>query len=132
MLKTTHANDYTITTDDYNALSSYVNNVAAICYGSANAAGWWNNPVENGTKFMLMVSEIAEAMEGDRKQSMDDHLPHRTAVEVELADAVIRIMDFAGGKNLDLGGALAEKLHYNQTRADHKLENRAKIGGKKY
>src|SRR4029077_14292055 len=49
----------------------------------------------HGTKFMLMVSEIAEAMEGDRKDLMDDKLPHRKMAEVELADAVIRIFDFA-------------------------------------
>ena len=50
---------------------------------------------------------------------------------MELADAVIRIMDLAGAVGLDLGGAVAEKLDYNQKRADHKPENRAKDGGKK-
>ncbi|XUM19805.1 hypothetical protein ACRAVF_19255 [Bradyrhizobium oligotrophicum S58] len=38
---------------------------------------------------MLIVSEIAEAMEGERKSLMDDHLPHRKMVEVELADTLI-------------------------------------------
>src|SRR5271168_4098252 len=42
---------------------------------------------------MLVVSEVAEAMEGDRKDLMDDKLPHRKMLEVELADAVIRILD---------------------------------------
>ena len=49
-----------------------------------------------GTKLMLSVSELAEAMEGHRKGLMDDHLPHRPMIEVELADALIRIMDLAG------------------------------------
>jgi hypothetical protein len=52
--------------------------------------------------------------------------------EVELADAVIRIFDLAGAYNMDLAGAIAEKLAYNQQRADHKPENRAKAGGKAY
>jgi hypothetical protein len=52
--------------------------------------------------------------------------------EVELADAVIRIFDLAGGYGLDLGGALAEKLEYNASRADHKPENRKDLFGKKF
>ena len=71
-------------------------------------------------------------MEGDRKNLMDDHLPHRKMIEVELADAVIRIGDLAGKLGLDLGGAIDEKLVYNRNRADHKKENRLQEGGKKY
>lgn len=107
-------------------------------------SGWWTN-IETGEKInpkatkhlvgeklMLIVSEVAEAMEGDRKGLMDDKLPHRSMIEVELADAVIRIGDLAGALGLDLGGAIQEKLEYNANRADHKLENRLKAGGKKY
>lgn len=57
---------------------------------------------------------------------------HRPGIEVELADAVIRIFDLAGGFNLDLGGAIAEKPAYNANRADHKPENRKLDGGKAY
>ena len=70
-------------------------------------------------------------MEGVRKGIMDDHLPHRKMEEVEHADAIIRIFDYAGGHGLDVGGALVEKLKYNISRADHQVENRAKEGGKK-
>ena len=63
---------------------------------------------------------------------MDNHLPHRKMVEVELADAMIRIMDLAGAMNLDLGGAMVEKLLYNTQRSDHKVDNRAKTNGKKF
>jgi hypothetical protein len=71
-------------------------------------------------------------MEGARKGLMDDKLPARTMLEVELADAVIRIFDMAGGLHLDLGGAIAEKLAYNAQRADHKPGNRIKPGGKTF
>jgi len=81
---------------------------------------------------MLMVSEISEAMEGERKSLQDDKLPHRRMAEVELADALIRIFDYAGGFGYDLGGALVEKCLYNLQRADHKPEHRAADGGKKF
>lgn len=62
----------------------------------------------------------------------DDKLPHRLQIEVELADAVIRIADLAGALGLDLGGAIAEKIRFNEHRPDHRLENRAAAFGKAY
>ena len=106
-----------------------------ICHMLARNAGWWNGTITNetyATKLALIHSEVSEALEGLRKDKMDDHLPHRKAVEVELADAVIRIMDMAGALGLDLSGAMVEKLAYNQQRADHKQENRNADGGKKF
>jgi hypothetical protein len=102
-------------------------------------AKWWvdlntGEPLKRnvGELLCLIHSEISEAMEGHRKGLMDDKLPHRPMLEVELADAVIRIFDMAGGLGLDIGGAIGEKLEYNASRADHKPENRAAIGGKKF
>jgi hypothetical protein len=102
-------------------------------------AGWWSN-LETGERkdrnvgelLCLIHSEISEAMEGHRKGLMDDKLPHRPMIEVELADALVRIFDLAGGLNLDLGGAMVEKLEYNAQREDHKVEARKATGGKAY
>jgi NTP pyrophosphatase (non-canonical NTP hydrolase) len=113
-----------------------------ICHAAAAESGWWTDlhtgePIAHrphfvGEKLMLVVSEIAEAMEGHRKGLQDDKLPHRQMIEVELADAVIRIADLAGGLGLDLGGAIEEKLAFNAQRADHKPEARKALGGKAY
>lgn len=118
------------------------NTLVAICHGASKDAGWWNDLKTGesivtrqhvvGEKLMLAVSELAEAMEGHRKSLMDDKLPHRPMIEVELADAVIRISDLAGALGLDLGGAIAEKLAFNSVRPDHKPENRMLENGKKY
>lgn len=51
--------------------------------------------------------------------------------EVELADAVIRIFDLAGSMEYNLGDAIAEKIEYNATREDHKIENRGGKEGEK-
>ena len=102
---------------------------------------WWrdnagndirDNPLTFSNKLLLIVTEIAEACEGDRKNLMDDKLPHRAMREVELADALIRICDLAAGYELDLAGAVVEKLAYNSTRADHTVDGRKSAGGKTY
>lgn len=110
----------------------FAGSLQELCHGLAKEAGWHNKPRELGTDLMLIVSEVSEAMEGARKDLMDDHLPHRKMLEVELADAMIRILDTAGKYNLDIGGAMVEKLIYNTERADHKLANRDADGGKKF
>jgi NTP pyrophosphatase (non-canonical NTP hydrolase) len=114
----------------------------SVCFFASFQAGWWinpttlydsrDNPMCFSQKLCLIHSEISEAMEGDRKNLMDDKLPHRQMREVELADAVIRIFDLAGAYGMDLGGAIAEKMAYNAQRPDHKIENRMADGGKAY
>lgn len=109
-----------------------INDVVSLCAGIAKESGWDEKQREMGTKLCLVHSEVSEAMEGYRKDLMDDHLPHRKMFEVELGDAVIRIGHISGEQNLDLGYSIVEKLEYNTKREDHKPENRAKENGKKF
>ena len=115
-----------------------LNNLAEDIHHGTNRK-WWvdletGQPLKRnvGELLMLIVSEVAEAMEGHRKDLMDDHLPHRKMLEVELADAIIRILDLSEGLSLDIGGAVMEKIQYNATRADHQKEARLGPNGKKY
>jgi len=123
--------------------------MAAFIHSLNKQAGWWTDlqtgddltcnypagekPKRNvGELLCLVHSEISEAMEGHRKNLNDDKIPHRKMLEVDLADAVIRIFDMAAGMGMDIGGAIAEKLLYNMQRTDHKPENRQGDNGKKY
>lgn len=99
---------------------------------------WWHDKNGNrlqrnkGELLCLVHSEVSEAMEGERKDLMDDKLPHRKMAEVEMADALIRILDYCAGFGYDLGGAVEEKLLYNSARADHTHEARELPNGKKF
>jgi NTP pyrophosphatase (non-canonical NTP hydrolase) len=118
-------------------MTSSLNEYARLCH-EANSK-WWHDvdtgePIErnDGELFMLMVSEIAEAMEGVRKDLMDDKLPHRKAAEVELVDLFIRAFDYAGARGFDLDGAFADKMAFNAVREDHTHEHRRGPNGKKF
>ena len=115
-----------------------VNACAKDCHEAAVKGGWWHDAEGRekdrniGELLCLIHSEISEAMEGARKGLMDNHLKHKSMMEVELADAIIRIFDLAESKGFNLGQTIYEKLEYNKLRADHKIVNRLKDGGKKF
>lgn len=124
-----------------------LNNLTKKAYQNALSAGWWDNEREFGTILMLIVSEAAEALEADRTGTkldiskdrlsqiiaMDSVEDFRLAfkenvkdtIEDELADIVIRVMDYCGRKDIDLESHVVGKMRYNNTRG-------YKHGGKNY
>jgi hypothetical protein len=102
--------------------------------------GWWDDATAYGgriqdkylipTKIALMHSELSEALEGNRKNLMDTHLPQYPMEAVEYADTIIRILDVCGHRGFDIGRIVADKRAYNAIRADHTREARAAAGGK--
>ena len=118
-------------------LEDLIGHLQSTCHGLSTEAGWWDGPnrptsQDVAEKLLLIHCELSEAVEGRRKNLNDDHLPHRKMFDVELADAAIRLFDLAGAMQIDLAGAIVEKLAYNTRRQDHKPENRALEGGKKF
>lgn len=79
-----------------------LNAFAKEIYQHNKEVGWWDGDRSLMTVGMLIISEIGEAMEGARKDLMDDHLPHRKMVEVELADTLIRTLDLGAHLGLEL------------------------------
>ncbi|MDP3869128.1 hypothetical protein [Phenylobacterium sp.] len=122
-----------------NLWAEALNDMADVVFRENVEMGWYSDPATGlrkdrnvGELLCLVHSEVSEAMEGHRKNLMDDKLPDRPMIEVELADVVIRVFDLAAYLGLDLGGAVVAKRLFNAQREDHKLETRMAAGGKAF
>ena len=88
----------------------------------------WADARTVGDLLMLMVTEVAEAMEEWR----NNHAPNEIRVHagkpegspIELADVVIRILSFCGKFEIDLQDAILRKMAYNATRPHRHGEKR--------
>ena len=65
----------------------------------------------------LATMEIGEAMAGARKPQQDSHLPYYMSLEVEIADAIIYLLDLAAARNLRVVDAMLAKADYNRSRS---------------
>ena len=97
--------------------------------------GFYDAPHNIGMDLMLIVSELAEALEADRNEDRCDlkafnevliseqydyatcfkKYVHNT-LEDEIADAFIRLLDFAECWGIDLERHVFLKMEYNKTR----------------
>lgn len=108
-----------------------LNELGKRAFENATAKGFHDNPQNIATRLMLIVSELSEAMEADRK---DRHAPStkeldyttldtstfkitvKDTFEDELADAAIRLVELAASLGIDLDMHVEMKMRYNATR----------------
>ena len=107
-------------TEDKRRLANEINSLSQEAYSTAWKNGFHDPDSESnqtGMALALIHSEISEALEALRKGNPSDtHCPEYKKFEIELADAVIRILDLAGSQDMDIGGAILEKMRYNSSR----------------
>ena len=80
-----------------------------LCHSIAKEKGFWNKERNVGEALMLIVTELAEAMEGYRHK--DD-----ANFREELADTFIRLFDLCGGLGIDIEAEISKKAEKNKSR----------------
>lgn len=80
--------------------------------------GFWHEGADRNKAEMiaLMHSELSEMLEAVRKPHKDEHCPAFDNEVIELADLIIRALDYAVGWNLPLLDALEAKAAFNAGR----------------
>ena len=86
-----------------------LNELAGICHSIAVEKGFWDEKRNLGEALMLIVTELAEAMEAHRVQ--DD-----ANFKEELADTFIRLLDLCGGLKIDIEEEISKKSQKNKNR----------------
>jgi NTP pyrophosphatase (non-canonical NTP hydrolase) len=87
------------------------------CHANARAKGFWDgkDPRTAGpAAIALMHSELSEALEVMRLGMPEPE--GSAALAEEFADVLIRVLDYCGAAQLDLGRALIGKMEKNRKR----------------
>ena len=86
-----------------------LNKLAEICHGIAVEKGFWDKERNIGEALMLIVTELAEAMESHRVQDKENF-------KEEIADTFIRLLDLCGGLKIDIEEEIEKKSSKNKNR----------------
>ena len=122
----------------------HLNEICKEHYEHMKAKGFHNEPMQLGTALMLVVSELGEALEADRKMryanipmfekrinESDDrgsdllkkHIFKESfeecvkdTIEDEIADTFLRLFDLCGAMGIDIDKHIELKMRFNKTR----------------
>ena len=89
--------------------SPSVKELCELCHSIAKSKGFWDKERNVGEALMLIVTELAEAMEAHRKQD-------KANFDEELADVFIRLFDLCGGMGIDVEAEIMKKCEKNKLR----------------
>jgi len=95
--------------DNTDVKGKSLNELAQVCHAIAVEKGFWDEKRNIGEALMLIVTELAEAMEAHRHQDQENF-------NEELADTFIRLLDLCGGLNIDIEGEIDKKSQKNKNR----------------
>lgn len=102
-----------------------LNDLARECHDTAVRSGFYDRDSDNPLtqpvdrvilRHMLIITEVAELTEAIRKPELSNHIPSHTLEEEEVADILIRVLDYAAWRGIDLTKVMNAKMTFNQSR----------------
>lgn len=96
---------------------SYLCELAKEIHKIAVDHGWWDGDRSDGEVLALVHSEVSECLEALRvRNPQSQAIPAVSAAEEEIADVIIRLLDWSESKGWDISEALHLKMEYNRNR----------------